>query len=73
MEIKVELTEEQCAAVLKLLNACSPLRASSRVQFQSPASRARYEAASAILGEWQFQSQKPEAELMNVIESLEEV
>ena len=73
MEITVELTEEQCAAVLKLLNACSPLKVNDSIQFQSPAARARYEAASVILGEWQFQTQKSETELMDMIESLEEV
>lgn len=73
MEITIELTEEQCAAVLKLLNACSPLKVSGRAQFQSPAAQARYEAAVVILEEWQFQSQKPEAELMNEIDSLSEV
>ena len=71
--MNIELTEEQCAAVLKLLNACSPLRASGRVQFQSPAARARYEAATIMLWEWHHQSQKSEEELMNEIASLSEV
>lgn len=73
MEITVKLTEEQCVAVLKLLNACSPLKVNNGIQFQSPAAQARYRAAVAILEEWQFQSQKTEAELMDMIESLEEV
>lgn len=71
--MNIELTEEQCAAVLKLLNACSPLRVSERVQFQSPAARARYEAATIMLWEWHHQSQKSEEELMNEIASLSEV
>ena len=73
MEITIKLTEEQCAAVLKLLNACGPLKVNGNVQFQSPAARARYEATSVILGEWQVQSRKTETELMDMIESLEEV
>lgn len=73
MAITVELTEEQCAAVLKLLNACGPLKVHGNVQFQSPAARTRYEAASVILGEWQFQSRKTETELMDMIDSLSEV
>lgn len=73
MEITVELTEEQCAAVLKLLNACSPLKVNGDAHFQSPAARARYEAAVVILEEWQFQSQKPEEVLMNEIAALSEV
>lgn len=73
MEIKITLTEEQCAAVLKLLNACGPLMVNGNVQFQSPAAQTRFEVASIILGDWTRQSQKPEAELMDMIESLEEV
>lgn len=75
MEITVELTEEQCAAVLKLLNGCSPIKLSDEYDYSgwTPAQKARYEAASIILGEWQFQSRKTETELMDMIESLEEV
>lgn len=73
MEITVKLTEEQCAAVLKLLNACSPLKISNGIQFQSPAAQARYRAAVTILEEWQFQSQKTEEVIMNEIASLSEV
>lgn len=73
MEITIKLTEKQCASVLKLLNACSPLASNGRVQFQSPAAQARYEAASIILWEWHHQSQKPEEELMDEITSLSEV
>ena len=72
MEITVKLTEEQCATVLKLLNACGPLNTTATV-FQSPAARARYEAATIMLWEWHHQSQKSEEELMNEIASLSEV
>jgi hypothetical protein len=73
MKITVKLTEGQCAAVLKLLNACGPLKVNGDVQFQSPAARARYEAATVILWEWHHQSQRSEEELMNEITSLSEV
>lgn len=75
MAIEIELTEEQCAAVLKLLNGCSPISMPAGYDYSgwTPAQKARYEAASIILGEWRFQSRKTEEELMDMIESLEEV
>lgn len=73
--VEFELTEKQCAAVLKLLNGCSPLIMSDKYDYSgwTPAQKARYEAASIMFGEWQYQTQKTEAELMDTIASIEEV
>ena len=71
MEITVELTEEQCYALLKLLDACGPLRASEIIQFQSTAARARYGAGQAILSE--LKKLYPIDYIMDKIASLSEV
>ena len=66
----VELTEEQCYALLKLLNACGPLNTTATV-FQSPAARARYGASQAILSE--LKKRYPIDYIMDKIASLSEV
>lgn len=66
----VELTEEQCYALLKLLDACGPLNPTAIV-FQSPAAVARYGAGQAILSE--LKKLYPIDYIMDKIASLPEV
>lgn len=69
--MNVELTEEQCYVLLKLLNACGPLVSEKAITFQSPAAKARYGAGQAILSE--LKKLYPVDYIMDKIESVEEV